>query len=390
MHLLFCTHDFDCGGSARSLSILIRELASRHTITILSFQTPSPQKGMLAVYRELGVRIVVCPWGWLPVSYIGCHISPADHKQLSASMREDVPTLKALMAEADIVCFNGYASSSLASLVPSRIPRYLIAREVVDENSPELVNTMTFLRRNITMAAAIGPVEAEQLTRWNIPNITVFNSSVHPPQFREFAPIPPLHFGVFGQLVPSKGQHLLAYACTGAANFLRKNNAVVHIFGGTGFPAMSPLEEPIMQLIAEQHMEDVLVMEGWVDDVEARMAAMHCIVRPDRTGSPWGRDVIEAMSMGRPVLATGTQSVFVKPGETGWLVPPDDPYELAVALTKLAENPAQIIKMASRAFHFAQQNFNPCRNSEQLEAMFAGQLTSSAVQSVKNMPNTEQ
>ena len=48
----------------------------------------------------------------------------------------------------------------------------------------------------------------------------------------------------------------------------------------------------------------------------------------------FGRIVIEAQAMGRPVVATahGGSCETIVPGITGWLVPPRDPAALAVAI----------------------------------------------------------
>jgi glycosyltransferase involved in cell wall biosynthesis len=53
--------------------------------------------------------------------------------------------------------------------------------------------------------------------------------------------------------------------------------------------------------------------------------------------------VLEAMSLGKPVVASAVGGVIdlVVQGETGFLVPPADPGSLAAALERLAENPQQ-------------------------------------------------
>ncbi len=50
----------------------------------------------------------------------------------------------------------------------------------------------------------------------------------------------------------------------------------------------------------------------------------------------FGRVIVEAQAMGRPVVATdhGGARETVLPGETGWLVPPSDRDALADALTE--------------------------------------------------------
>jgi glycosyltransferase involved in cell wall biosynthesis len=53
--------------------------------------------------------------------------------------------------------------------------------------------------------------------------------------------------------------------------------------------------------------------------------------------------VLEAMAAGRPVVASAVSGIpeVVRDGETGWLVPPEDPAALASALAALAADPAE-------------------------------------------------
>ncbi len=371
MRILFCTHDLDSGGSGRSLSILLERLRKRHNISLLSLPPPSAGKTRAARYREWGIPLSIFPWGWLPVDFVGCPVDAAAQKTRCAQLRDFVPRVRELAQTVDAICFNGYPSASLASVFPSSVPKYLIAREVLQENSPGYPSVAAFLRSRIKQAIAIGPVEARQLEHMGIPCSIVFNTGSVTPEFAPLPPLSPLHFGVFGQFVPCKGMDTLALAAEIAAPELRKRNATIHVYGGTGDPAFSPLEEPVRNFLRQQGLEDVMHLEGWTNDVEERMKDMHCIVRPDATGSPWGRDIIEAMSLGRPVLATGTEEIFVREGETGWLIAPGDTPALARALTGLARSAPLLARMAKNAFHFARENFDPEVNAEKIEQLLA-------------------
>lgn len=365
MQLLFITHDLDSGGSARSLSVLVRELAGRHRISILSLQGPDPGKAVFGLYRDMGVTLYTFPWGWLPVSYEGCFVDADQQRERCERQRPHVGPVRELAESADVICFNGYPSASLASVLPRRVRKVLIAREVVDTRSPHFVSVMAYLRRFLSAAVAIGPVEAKQLAQAGIPHVTVFNTSPEPPVFRPLPPMPPVHFGVFGQITSSKGQDVLLKGCAAVAAQLIQNEARVHLFG-------APVPESFVQFVKAAGLEQVVRFEGWVDDVETRMADMHCIVRPDRTGSPWGRDVIEAMSIGRPVLATGTEEVFIRPGKTGWLVPPGNPAILGRTIALLAGSGSELATLARNAFAFAREHFDPHVNAARVEAVLTG------------------
>jgi len=61
------------------------------------------------------------------------------------------------------------------------------------------------------------------------------------------------------------------------------------------------------------------------------------VVRPALTADPWGRDIIEGMAMGKPIIATGSSTFYVKPGVTGYLVSPCA-IEIAEKINELIED----------------------------------------------------
>jgi len=68
-------------------------------------------------------------------------------------------------------------------------------------------------------------------------------------------------------------------------------------------------------------------------------------VRPDYTGHPWGRDVIEAMGLKKPIIATGDSQFLIENEVTGYLVPPFSPKRLAEKVEELIRNPIKRKRM---------------------------------------------
>jgi glycosyltransferase involved in cell wall biosynthesis len=69
-------------------------------------------------------------------------------------------------------------------------------------------------------------------------------------------------------------------------------------------------------------------------DMPAAYLLADVVVSASRDPEGFGRIIVEAQAMGRPVVATdhgGTRETIV-PGETGWLAPPRDPATLAAAI----------------------------------------------------------
>jgi len=69
-------------------------------------------------------------------------------------------------------------------------------------------------------------------------------------------------------------------------------------------------------------------------DITAAYALSDVVVSASTDPEGFGRTIIEAQAMGRPVIATdhGGARETVVPGSTGWLVPPGDAVALAAAI----------------------------------------------------------
>jgi glycosyltransferase involved in cell wall biosynthesis len=79
---------------------------------------------------------------------------------------------------------------------------------------------------------------------------------------------------------------------------------------------------------------DRLRIAGECDDMPAAMMLGDVVVHASTEPEAFGRVVIEAQAMGRPVIASdlGGPVETVEPGVTGWRVPPGDPGRLAAAI----------------------------------------------------------
>jgi len=85
-------------------------------------------------------------------------------------------------------------------------------------------------------------------------------------------------------------------------------------------------------------LADMFHFLGHVDAPERVLAACDALAKPSRENNPWGRDVLEALAAGRPVLACGSYGVFVEDGVTGVLLPRFEAAEMARRLMALADD----------------------------------------------------
>jgi glycosyltransferase involved in cell wall biosynthesis len=114
------------------------------------------------------------------------------------------------------------------------------------------------------------------------------------------------------------------------------------VIAGEG-PERAALEE----LAQREGVTARLHLPGWRSDTGALLAGCDMLICPSRH-EPLGNVVIEAFSAGRPVVAAAADGPreLISPGETGLLVPPEDPEALAASIRTLLEHPALAARLA--------------------------------------------
>jgi glycosyltransferase involved in cell wall biosynthesis len=96
----------------------------------------------------------------------------------------------------------------------------------------------------------------------------------------------------------------------------------------------------LVDYAAQRGVAPYFLFLGHVAEPERVLAACHALAKPSRENNPWGRDILEAMAMGLPVLACGTYAKFVEDGVTGVLQPEFDARLLADAIERMADDRA--------------------------------------------------
>ena len=134
-----------------------------------------------------------------------------------------------------------------------------------------------------------------------------------------------------GRLDSRKGVHI----AVDAMNHLPAE-ATLTVLGGGG-------DDDYVRRLKERAGPNVRFARAERSELQAAYAAADAVVFPVQWDEPWGLVPIEAMSVGRPVVATGTGggAEYMRDGENVLLMSPrDSPEALAAAVTRLAEDPA--------------------------------------------------
>ena len=133
--------------------------------------------------------------------------------------------------------------------------------------------------------------------------------------------------------------------------------------------------------IARHHgIADRVRFLGHRHDIAQLLSAADVIVQPSLSGEAFPRAVIEAMALGKPVVATdvgGTREAILE-GVTGHVVPPGDPKAIADRLERLAADDAMRAAMGEAARRRAEDLFSIGANVQATESLYRAMMNGAA------------
>lgn len=91
-------------------------------------------------------------------------------------------------------------------------------------------------------------------------------------------------------------------------------------------------------------------------DVKPAIQNWHIAMRLERSMKPWGRDVIECMAMGIPMVALGSSEVMITHEETGWLVRENKVDEIFQQLKRSLTDQEKLQRISKNARNWAEQH----------------------------------
>lgn len=173
--------------------------------------------------------------------------------------------------------------------------------------------------------------------------------------------------GFFGRLTVEKGVDALLNAIPQL-----ESGVSVHIFGSG--PQEAELRAMPSAASAKFH--------GYITDVGEAMAAMDLIVVPSTWAEAFPFSVLEAMSAGRPVVASRVGGIpeQVADGVTGLLVPPGEPLLLANAINMLAKDSEMGNRLGSEGRKRAIAEYSVSAFAERIEAVYDAVLARKGTQ----------
>ncbi len=181
--------------------------------------------------------------------------------------------------------------------------------------------------------------------------------------------------GVVTRITPEKGIHFLVRAI---AEFKKKTPIKLLIVGGPYFQKDVDYMDSLKREVADLGVEDSVIFTGFLSDTRIVMSLLDIVLVPSIIPEACPRTIIEAMAVGKPVIATplGGSKELVTP-ETGILVPPENPSAIAAAVAALATDRELLRIMGAAAHTRATQLFSSKKNTALTEAVYTELLAAS-------------
>lgn len=170
---------------------------------------------------------------------------------------------------------------------------------------------------------------------------------------------------VVGTVAVFRAQKRLHHWLEAAALFLETAPDARFILVGDG-----PLREDVERVLREHGLMERAHLVGLQEEVRPYLSAMNVFMMSSAVeGLPVA--MLEAMATELPVVATSVGGIpeVVVEGESGYLVPPEDPRALAVALAKLFSGAPEAMGKAARAT--VAERFSMTRMQAHLEDLYA-------------------
>jgi glycosyltransferase involved in cell wall biosynthesis len=124
-------------------------------------------------------------------------------------------------------------------------------------------------------------------------------------------------------------------------------------------------------LVARLHLSGDVVFTGFTDHIADVFGAADIVINPARFNEPFGRVAIEALSAGRPVIATRVGAVpeVLSDGRDAVVVQPDNPRAIAAAAVQLWGDPDRRRRLVSEGRKTLQRRFRLETSVERFESV---------------------
>lgn len=189
-------------------------------------------------------------------------------------------------------------------------------------------------------------------------------------------PAPPLKVALVARMLWSKGVDLAVEAVTAARARGARVELTIH-----GAPDPSNPKAIPEATLKEWSRRPGIAWRGPTRQIASVWSEHHLCLLPSRGGEGLPRTILEAASCGRAILTTDVPGCrgFVRDGQDGFVVPPNDAGAVADALVRLAAQPRLVEQMGENARARLLDGYTERDVMEAVKALYRSLLETSTI-----------
>ena len=381
-NILYLDSGSGIGGGQRSLLLLLNLLDKDRFTPFVGCLGDSP---FAAEAEKTEARVV-------PLSLPAAHNKTDKVRRFTlGDLLEDLRQLKVILPlhrmvkrnAIDLIHANSLSVALLGGIVAriNRIPilmhkRYATSYGVLDRICERLLHRVILVSEATRWNFA--PI-AKQTLIYNGVDLDAFQASPEEVQDLRTELLPDasdasIVAGVVTRITPEKGIHFLvrAIAELKGLSLMTGTDIKLLIVGGPYFQKDIDYMNELKQEIADLGVEDSIIFTGFLPDTRVVTSLLDIVLVPSIIPEACPRTIIEAMAVGKPVIATplGGSKELVTP-DTGVLVPPEDASAIADAIAILTTDRERLRALGEASRNRAEQLFSSEKNTALTEAVYA-------------------
>ena len=175
--------------------------------------------------------------------------------------------------------------------------------------------------------------------------------------------------GVVGNIREWKGQEVIVRA---TAEIKKKIPTIKCLIIGDTANSESSYLERLKTIIKDLDIEENIIFTGYQSNVSDHMNAMDIVVHTSILPEPFGRVLIEAMALSKPLIGSRDGAVveIIDEGKTGLMFEPGNSADLAQAITSLLEKPEYARELGINGRTRLDEEFHINKNIEKTQNMY--------------------
>lgn len=241
--------------------------------------------------------------------------------------------LRQASRDSDVVLVNGLRALPTVRLSMTDTPVVWLVHDVIRRAPARLM--LQASKGALDLAVTVSNAVLEQLPNGHFATVVIPNGTPWPVEPAHEQPEGPPVVGCSAILTPWKGQDVLLEAVAG----IPRNDVVVELMGAT-FPKDGGYQRALEQRAQQPDLAGRVRFLGHVAEPLERMRNWTVCVSASVEPEAGPLSMLEAMSIGLPVVVTAHGGPAEVVGQAGVLVPPGDTKSMGAALERILDDPA--------------------------------------------------